>query len=127
MPSPAAISRLLITSCCIMTIGCASTSTNRVVPPRLMSRTTTLQLNMPSTGASSVPMTLLIEVEVDEQGRADVNTLELSGQGTTENRSAIEHWLGTVTFRPAQQNGVPVRGVYKMKVEGRTVVELRRR
>ena len=118
MPSPAAISRLLVTSCCIMTLGCASASTNRVVPPTLLSRTTTLQLNMPSTGESRVPMTLLIEVEVDEEGRADVNTLKVSGQGTTENRSAIEHWLGTVTFRPAQQNGVPVRGVYKMKVEG---------
>ena len=128
MPPPAAVARLLVTSCFIVALGCASASTNRSVPPRLMTRTNMPQLSMPSSpGASRAPMSLQIEVEVDEEGRADVNTLKLSGQGTTENRAAIEHWLGTVTFQPAQENGVPVRGVYKMRVEGRTTVQVRRR
>ena len=127
MPS-LALSRLVITSCCILLLGCATASSNRTVPPRLMTRTNMPQLSMPSApGASRAPMTLVIEVEVDEEGRADVNTLKLSGQGTTENRAAIEHWLGTVTFLPAQQNGVAVRGLYTMKVEGRTTVQVRRR
>ena len=128
MPTRAAISRLLVTSCCIIALGCASASTPRSAPPRLMTRTNMPQLSMPTGGgASRAPMTLLIEVEVDEEGRADVNSLKLSGQGTTENRAAIEYWLGTVTFQPAQENGVPVRGVYKMRVEGRTTVQVRRR
>ena len=128
MPAVAAISRVAFLVVCIAIVGCASAGArDGYVAPRL-TRNSMPQMSMPSAPSGSPSaMTLSFEVEVDEEGRADVSTLTLTGQGTSENRSAIEHWLGTVAFRPAEQNGVPVRGVFKMTIRGQSATVIRRR
>ena len=129
MPAVAAISRVAFLVVCIAIVGCASAGArDGYVGPRLTTRNSMPQMSMPSAPRGSPSaMELAFEVEVDEEGRADVSTLKLTGQGTSQNRSAIEHWLGTVAFRPAEQNGVPVRGVFKMTIRGQSATVIRRR
>jgi hypothetical protein len=63
-----------------------------------------------------------IEVLVNTDGRADVKTLKLTGLGAAENRMAIERWLESAFFRPAQRNGQSVSGIYRTNLEVRVVV-----
>ena len=131
MTSLATIRRVIAGSLCLAALACASSGGTesgrepRYEAPRLLTRTrpqlrmNTMSPSMPGTPA---PLRLSIEVEVDEQGRADVKTLTVNGPGATDNRAAIELWLNEASFEPATRGGVPVRGVYKMSVEGRVTV-----
>ena len=58
-----------------------------------------------------------VAVEVEANGKADVNTLTLSGSAGEYNRKAIIEWLKKTTFRPAKRNGVPVRAEFRMSAE----------
>jgi len=58
-----------------------------------------------------------VTVEVEANGKADLNTLELSGSAGEYNRKAITEWLRKTTFRPAKRNGVPVRATFRMSAE----------
>jgi len=58
-----------------------------------------------------------VTVDVEANGKADLNTLELSGSAGEYNRKAITEWLRKTTFRPAKRNGVPIRAEFKMSAE----------
>lgn len=58
-----------------------------------------------------------VSVDVEANGKADLNTLELSGSAGEYNRKAITEWLRKTTFRPAKRNGVPVRATFRMSGE----------
>jgi hypothetical protein len=60
-----------------------------------------------------------IEVPVDEQGRADVTGMRVMGNMPNTTREDIASWLSRATFHPARQDGVPVRGVFKMHLRNR--------
>jgi len=65
------------------------------------------------------PVALEIVVQIDTLGRADLSTLQLSGQGVEPNRQVVTNWLRTATFEPARLNGYPVRGWYHMLAEAK--------
>ncbi len=68
---------------------------------------------------SSRSFTFRIEVPVDEEGRADVSGMRVMGSMGTATREEIANWLSRATFAPAREDGVPVRGVYKMTLKSR--------
>ena len=130
MPSALARSHLIVPVVCALSLACASASSSSsgYQAPRLASRTDVPILSTStSSAASRAPFRVEIQVEVDPNGRADVSTLKLTGPGALESRGALESWIATSTFQPARQNGVPVRGLFKMTIERRTTVQVRRR
>ena len=58
-----------------------------------------------------------VTVEVEANGKADLNTLELGGSAGEYNRKAVTEWLKKTTFRPARRNGVPIRSTFRMSAE----------
>jgi hypothetical protein len=58
-----------------------------------------------------------VTVEVEANGKADLNTLSLSGSAGEYNRKVITDWLRKTTFRPAKRNGVPMRATFRMSAE----------
>jgi hypothetical protein len=58
-----------------------------------------------------------VSVDVEANGKALLNTLELSGSAGEYNRKAITEWLQKTTFRPAKRNGVPIRATFRMSAE----------
>lgn len=58
-----------------------------------------------------------VAVEVEANGKADLNTLDLSGSAGEYNRKVITEWLKKTAFRPAKRNGVPVRATFRMSAE----------
>jgi hypothetical protein len=58
-----------------------------------------------------------VTVDVEANGKADLNTLELGGSAGEYNRKAITEWLKKTTFRPAKRNGVPTRATFRMSAE----------
>lgn len=58
-----------------------------------------------------------VTVDVEANGKADLNTLSLSGSAGDYNRKAITEWLRKTTFRPAKRNGVPIRATFRMSAE----------
>lgn len=60
-----------------------------------------------------------IEVAIDATGRPDMSTLRVTGLGSGENKDAIATWFMLARFQPALQNGQPVAGVYRTRLEVR--------
>jgi len=58
-----------------------------------------------------------VSVDIEANGKADVNTLQLSGSAGDFNRQAVITWLKATTFRPAKRNGVPERATFRMSAE----------
>lgn len=58
-----------------------------------------------------------VTVEVEANGKADLNTLQLDGSAGEFNRKAITAWLKATTFRPGKRNGVPERATFRMSAE----------
>jgi hypothetical protein len=58
-----------------------------------------------------------VSVDVEANGKADLNTLQLSGSAGEFNRKAVTDWLKATTFRPAKRNGLPERATFRMSAE----------
>ncbi len=58
-----------------------------------------------------------VRVDVEANGKADLNTLELSGSAGEYNRKAITEWLKATAFRPGKRNGIPERATFRMSAE----------
>lgn len=58
-----------------------------------------------------------VRVEIEANGKADLNTLELSGSAGEFNRKAITDWLKATSFRPGKRNGIPERSTFRMSAE----------
>lgn len=65
-----------------------------------------------------------LAVDVEANGKADLNTLDLSGSAGEYNRKAITAWLKKTSFRPAKRNGVPIRATFRMSAEALKQAEL---
>jgi hypothetical protein len=65
------------------------------------------------------PITIEILVQVDTLGRADLTTLQLTGQGIDANRQVISDWLRVARFQPARLNGYLVPGWFRVAVEAK--------
>lgn len=65
------------------------------------------------------PVALDILVQVDTLGRADLSTLQISGQGAEANRQVVMDWLQTARFEPARLNGYVVRGWFRVAADAR--------
>jgi hypothetical protein len=58
-------------------------------------------------------------VPIDEAGQADVSGMRVMGTMGSATREEIASWLDRAAFAPARQDGVPVRGVFKMQLRSR--------
>jgi hypothetical protein len=65
------------------------------------------------------PVAIEILVQVDTLGRADLSTLQLTGQGVEANRQVIRDWLSSARFQPARLNGYLVRGWFRVAAEAK--------
>lgn len=86
---------------------------DRVSPPIPVSHT---QLVLAAPFADTI-YAVNVTVDVAANGKADLNTLSLSGSAGEYNRKAITEWLRRTTFRPAKRNGVPIRAAFRMSAE----------
>jgi hypothetical protein len=66
-------------------------------------------------------ISLNIEVRVDSAGNPDMSTLRVTGPGAVRTQAAIARWIESARFRPAQQAGRPVAGVFRTQIRTRTV------
>ena len=57
----------------------------------------------------------IVEVTVDENGRPDLFRLRTVPKMDENMRRDVEEWLQGVVFFPAQRDGEPVTGVFKMR------------
>lgn len=98
--------------------GSASTESGALKPGRI----TEPRINTAGQLRFSAPsrrFDFRIEVPIDEQGRADVTGMRVMGNMPNTTREDIASWLSRATFYPARQDGVPVRGVFKMQLRNR--------
>jgi hypothetical protein len=65
------------------------------------------------------PVALEIVVAIDTLGKAELPTLQITGQGVDANRQIVADWLRTATFEPARLNGYRVRGWYHLLAEAK--------
>jgi hypothetical protein len=65
------------------------------------------------------PVVLEILVQIDTLGRADLSTLQLTGQGVEANRPVVTDWLRTARFQPARLNGYLVKGWFHFAAEAK--------
>ena len=65
------------------------------------------------------PVKLEILVQIDTLGRADLSTLQLTGQGIELNRPVVTDWLRTARFQPARLNGYLVKGWFHFAAEAK--------
>jgi hypothetical protein len=98
--------------------GCAHTSSSadsapkpgKIIPPRIH----------PAGGlrfeTNVMKFDYLIEVPIDERGQPDISGMRIMGNMPPRTREDIAEWIGRATFDPARQDGVPVRGVFKMNL-----------
>jgi hypothetical protein len=127
-PSPRARRlRALVTALALLGAAACASSTaagsrsSAIQPPQLVSTPRSPQLNVSPGAPGRDPVDVRIEVAVDEAGHADLSTLRVSGRGAASNQSAITRWLQTARFTPAQQDGRPVRGIYRTSFAARVV------
>ncbi len=77
------------------------------------------QWRTPSGSPTGVVLDLRIAVRVDAAGRPDLETLEVTGLGATENREEAIAWVRSARFRPAEQAGQAVDGTFRTRVQAR--------
>lgn len=107
-------------------LACASggkhaESAQSVTPPSMVS-TARPELRLPRAGQNGLAADIQIQVGVDATGRPDMSTLRVTGLGAAENQAVIEAWIVEARFRPAQQSGQPVPGVYRTRLQIRSQV-----
>jgi len=94
--------------------GCASApkpARDGVTPPKLLSGLRP-DLRFPRLGPGRA-VDIRVEVQIDANGRPDVETLRITGDGAAENRDVITRWLQTSSFQPAQRDGRSVPGTFR--------------
>ena len=90
------------------------------VAPRMVSRLSPPMLRVSSVPASGrSPLRVSLEVLIDADGRPDMSTFRVTGQGAAENRDALATWIQQSTFTPAARGGVVVPGVYRARFAAR--------
>ena len=87
---------------------------NRATEPRLIRSPGPLRFR-----TDSRSFNFRIELHIHEEGRAEVGGMRVLGSMGNATREEITSWLLGATFAPARQDGVPVRGVYKMILKSR--------
>lgn len=114
-------------SLALLLAGCASASSRSgastaTLPEATM--TTRGQLSLAGSGtARPTPTDLRIEVVVDPNGQPDLATLRVTGQGASEHRAAVEQWIRTSRFEPAERGGQRVTSVFRTQIQTRIRVE----
>ena len=68
---------------------------------------------------AQAPVALDILVQIDTLGRADLSTLQVTGQGADANRQVVTDWLQTARFEPARLNGYVVRGWFRLSADAK--------
>ena len=114
---------LVITLSGVLTTGCASrpgAAPGVAAPTMLANPRPNWQL--PPGRNTGVVLDLRISVRVDTAGRPIIETLQVTGLGATDNREAAVEWVRTARFRPAQQAGHPVEGLFQTRVQARSAV-----
>ena len=109
--------RTLGTAVALLTsLACASSGSKsaKASNPELLTRTRPELVATRVVPNAPRPTTIVdIEVKVNPDGTADMNTLKITGVGASDNRSAVTTWVQSLRFRPAMQDGVAVVGTYR--------------
>jgi len=79
-------------------------------------------LRLPSGRPTGLVLDIRITVHVDSMGRPNMETLDMSGQGASDNRDIVAEWVRSSRFRPAQRAGQPVEGVFQTRIQARSEV-----
>lgn len=101
----------------ILAAGCASAPKPAgdapATPPKLLvSSRPELRFSPRTPGR---PVDIRVEVQIDANGRPNIETLKVTGQGAVDNRDAVATWLQSAQFQPAQRAGHAVPGTFKTR------------
>jgi hypothetical protein len=108
-------------------VACASagagkgSTTHRFDPPEMISRDM-YDLITASPGRLPTEMKVNYEVMIDETGRPDMSTFKVTGIGASTNRDGIYRWLERASYKPAREDGHPVAGLLRGRLEARIQV-----
>ncbi|MDQ6719163.1 MAG: hypothetical protein M3Z17_12560 [Gemmatimonadota bacterium] len=114
------ISRSLVAAA-LLSVGCATAGpkTPTVKPPEFADSAQMPTLDMPKSLRELSTIRIDVQMWVDENGKPEIDTFRAIGPGSDANQLALKQWLGTARYRPATLDGHPVRGLFKMLLEGR--------
>lgn len=106
----------------VLITACASSGANSVrkstfVPPQLISTPSFVPDPPPTLRQGNSDVT--VEVWIDEYGVPDMATYRAVGSGASLADAAIRQWFGTAHFKPATQDGHPVRAKYGFMLRSR--------
>jgi hypothetical protein len=112
----------------LATVGCASagspaastTQVTPITPPQLVDPSSHPTYDVPTSMRDIKDIAgkrMEIQMWVGADGRPEPDTFRITGAGNGRNEDAVKGWLSTAKFRPAMQNGRPVRGLFKMTIE----------
>jgi hypothetical protein len=113
----------MLCAACASSGGGKASSAHRIESPEMVSRDY-YDLTAASPGRPPTEMKVSYEVMIDETGRPDMSTLKVTGIGSSENRDGIYRWLEHASYKPARDNGQPVAGLLRGRIEAR--IEVRR-
>ena len=117
---------LVLAATVALTDACASGGRNadgaRISPPTMLSGPRP-EWRTPSPPREGRVLDMRIEVQIDSTGQPDLETLRLSGLGAGENRDAAAAWIRSARFRPAQQGGRAVPGLYQTRVQAEARIQ----
>jgi hypothetical protein len=100
----------------------ASGTAATVRAPGLLSSART-DWRMPSAPRDGRVLDLRVAVQIDSAGQPDLSTLRVTGLGASENRDAAATWVRNSRFRPAEQAGRAVPGLFEARFAARARVQ----
>jgi hypothetical protein len=117
---------LVLAAASLVATACASAGRTRedaarVRPPTLLASPRP-EWRYPSPPREGRVLDLRVEVQVDSAGQPDLETLRVTGLGAAENREAVVTWVRNARFRPAEQAGRPVPGLFQTRFAVRAAV-----
>jgi hypothetical protein len=109
----------VILTASFLVVACATSGANAVrkstfVAPQLINTPAFVPDSPPSVRHANSDVT--VEVWIDERGVPDMGTYRAVGPGANDIDAAIRQWIGTAHFKPATQDGNPVRAKFGMEV-----------
>ena len=106
----------------LFAIACATAGTNPATnpnykPPQIIS-TATPTFYTPRSLLQAAELDISVEVMIDSAGHPDMSSFHATGNAASANEASLRQWVEMADFKPAVQDGIPVRGKFTVMFRG---------